>query len=72
MAGSMKRESAFEMAGARLRFGVGVTREVGMDLEELGARLVLVITDPVVSRLSPLRAVLESLEQRGVDFAPRP
>ena len=35
----------------------------------MGARLVLVLTDPVVSRLPPVRTVLESLEQNGVSFA---
>ena len=39
-------ETAFEMAVSSIRFGNGVTREVGMDLAELGARHVLVVTDP--------------------------
>ena len=39
----------------------GVTREVGMDLAEMGARLVLVVTDPVVAKLPPVQTVLESV-----------
>jgi hydroxyacid-oxoacid transhydrogenase len=62
----MSNETAFEMAGASVRFGVGVTREVGMDLKELGARHVLVLTDPQVGALPPVRTVLDSLEQQGV------
>jgi hydroxyacid-oxoacid transhydrogenase len=62
-------ETAFEMAAASIRFGVGVTREVGMDLADLPARFALVVTDPVMSRLPPLHAVLESLEQNGVQYA---
>ena len=65
----MSKDTAFEMAGSSVRFGVGVTREVGMDLREMGARLVLVLTDPVVGGLPPVRTVLESLEQHGVSFA---
>ena len=65
----MHNDTAFEMAASSVRFGAGVTREVGMDLHEMGARLVLVLTDPVVSRLPPVQAVLESLEQNGVPFA---
>jgi hydroxyacid-oxoacid transhydrogenase len=64
----MKNEIAFEMAASSIRFGPGVTREVGMDLADLGARRVLVITDPVLAPLAPVQKVLESLESAGVDF----
>jgi hydroxyacid-oxoacid transhydrogenase len=63
---SEARESAFEAAASNVRFGVGVTREVGMDLVELGVRCALVLTDPVLRRLPPVRTVLESLESNGV------
>jgi hydroxyacid-oxoacid transhydrogenase len=65
----MNNDTAFEMAVSSVRFGVGVTREVGMDLKEMSAGLVLVMTDPVVSRLPPVATVLESLEHSGVSFA---
>ena len=65
----MNKDIAFEMAVSSVRFGVGVTREVGMDLKEMGARLVLVVTDPVVATLPPVRTVLESLEQNGIPYA---
>src|SRR4051812_34775526 len=62
----MQNEIAFEMAVSNIRFGAGVTREVGMDLADLGAHHVLVITDPVLKRLRPVETVLESLHQNGV------
>jgi len=62
-------DTAFEMAASSIRFGEGVTREVGMDLSEIGARRALVLTDPVVARLPPLAAVLESLEAAGIEAA---
>jgi hydroxyacid-oxoacid transhydrogenase len=62
----MPREIAFEMAVSSIRFGPGVTREVGMDLADLGARNVLVLTDPVLRSMSPVAAVLESLEANGI------
>lgn len=62
----MDRETAFEMAASNVRFGVGVTREVGADLTELGARHVLVITDPIVRDLLPVRATLASLGENGI------
>jgi hydroxyacid-oxoacid transhydrogenase len=59
-------ESAFEMAVSNVRFGAGVTRECGMDLADLGVRRALVVTDPTVAKLPPVRTVLESLEAAGV------
>src|SRR5215469_12979988 len=64
----MDHEYAFEIAGAAVRFGAGVTREVGSDLADLGAKKVLVLSDPTVSRLPPVQAVLESLESSGIAF----
>jgi hydroxyacid-oxoacid transhydrogenase len=64
----MSNEIAFEMAASSIRFGPGVTREVGLDLADLGARKVLVITDPVLSDMPPVQTVLESLEGAGVNF----
>lgn len=40
-----------------------------MDLAELEVRLVLVVTDPTLSRLPPVHAVLESLESNHVPYA---
>jgi len=61
-------EIAFEMATSSIRFGVGVTREVGSDLADLGARRVLVLTDPRMARLQPVQTVQESLEGNHVPF----
>jgi hydroxyacid-oxoacid transhydrogenase len=63
---AMNRESAFEMTGSSVRFGAGVTSEVGMDLADLGARRVLVVTDPVIRHLAPVRIVLEALEESRI------
>jgi hydroxyacid-oxoacid transhydrogenase len=65
----MTRDTAFEMAVSSVRFGVGVTDEVGMDLNEMGVRSALVVTDPVVARLPPVRTVTESLTRSGIRFA---
>ena len=62
----MPNEVAFEMAASSVRFGPGVTREVGMDLADIGAHNVLVLTDPVLRNLSPVQTVLESLEQNRI------
>ena len=62
----MNSETAFEMAASSIRFGAGVTREVGMDLADLGVKRVLVLTDPIVGRLPPAKAVTTSLEENHV------
>ena len=63
----MDQEIAFEMAASSVRFGAGVTREVGMDLVDLGVRRALVVTDPNLTSLAPVQKVLDSLEAAGVD-----
>src|SRR5687767_7624410 len=65
----MANDIAFEMAVSSIRFGKGVTREIGMDLAELGARHVLVLTDPVLRTLPPVQTVLQSLEASKIRYA---
>ena len=60
-------ETAFEMAASGVRFGAGVTRELGADLAELGLRRVLVVTDPNVRRLPPVHVAMESLHEQDVN-----
>lgn len=64
----MENEVAFEMAVANVRFGAGVTREVGLDLADLGIRSVLVLTDALLKRLAPVQKVLESLDANGIGY----
>lgn len=65
----MQTDFAFEMGTSNLRFGPGATREVGMDLSELGARRVMLLTDPNLVDLPPVRTAVESLNSEGVDYA---
>lgn len=62
----MSHEIAFEMAVSSIRFGPGVTREVGMDLADLAARNVLVLTDPVLRPMRPVQVVMDSLESNRI------
>jgi hydroxyacid-oxoacid transhydrogenase len=64
----MEKEYAFEMSASNIRFGPGVTREVGMDLAELKVQRVLVVTDSNLAKLAPVATVLESLERQRVQF----
>ena len=62
------RDSGFEMATSRIRFGPGTTREVGWDFADWGVRRVLAVVDPAVSKLAPGDVLRESLQAAGIEF----
>ena len=64
----MASEYAFELASSSIRFGKGVTREIGMDLAEMKAKRVMVLTDPNLAKLSPVATVVQSLREHRVSF----
>lgn len=63
-----QKEYAFEMAASSIRFGPGVTKEVGMDFKNMGAKRVCVVTDATVLHLNAMKQVREGLEREGVEF----
>ena len=65
----MEREYAFEMVTSGIRFGAGVTRELGAELSDLGSRHVLVLTDPNLRNLRPVATALESLNAHKIRFS---
>ncbi len=65
----MTQETAFEMATSSIRFGRGVTQEIGMDLLEMKVKRVMVLTDPVLGKLPPVARVLQSLNDNKVEFS---
>ncbi|KAI6074971.1 Hydroxyacid-oxoacid transhydrogenase, mitochondrial [Aix galericulata] len=56
------------MAVSNIRYGEGVTKEIGMDLKNLGAKKVCLMTDKNLSQLPPVNAVLNSLAKYGINF----
>ena len=60
-------ETAFSMETSSLKFGPGVTREVGYEMGRLGVRRVLVVTDPGLSDSEPVRTATESLRRQGLN-----
>ena len=65
----MDRDTAFEMAQSTIRFGPGVTREVGMDIRDHGLKRVMVLTDPTLSDLPPVHTALAAMDQEGIEYA---
>ena len=64
----MIHDTAFEMATSNIRYGSGVTREIGLDLADIGARRVMVLTDANLVRQPPVDVVLASIEEQGIGY----
>lgn len=63
----MAFETAFTMDTSSIKFGPGITREIGADMAALGARRVMVVTDPNLSSGATVALTLESLAAEGID-----
>jgi hydroxyacid-oxoacid transhydrogenase len=55
------------MDTSSIKFGPGATREVGADMARLGARRVMVVTDPRLASGETVETVLASLRSEGID-----
>jgi hydroxyacid-oxoacid transhydrogenase len=64
----MQCDTAFQFAASNLRFGSGITHEVGADLVDLGARRTLVLIDRNVRATATGETVLSAIKQAGVSF----
>jgi len=60
-------ETGFTMDTSSIKFGPGMTREVGDDMARLGCRRVMVVTDRRLSALAPVRTVMASLAASHVE-----
>ena len=59
-------ESAFEMSASNIRYGPGVTKEVGFDFKNMKSKKVLLLTDPNLMPLPPVQQAMESLDKEYV------
>lgn len=66
-AGTPRLETVLTMSSASIKYGFGATREVGHDMKELGARRVMVMTDPRVAALKAVAVALDALRREGID-----
>ena len=65
----MNSEYAVELATSNIRYGPGVTREIGPELSDQKLGRVMVLTDPHLAKLTPVATVLESLETQKISYA---
>ena len=56
------------MAASNLRYGPGSTHEVGMDLSDMKAKKVLILTDTNIAQTPILSNVKKSLEKENVGY----
>ena len=64
----MNNETAFNMASSNIRYGPGASLEIGMDLADMGAKNVMVVTDPHLAKLDFVSAILGALEEQSVGY----
>ena len=64
----MSFETAFTMDTSSIKFGPGVTREVGFDMKKLGARRVMVVTDPNLTNSEPVLVTIEALQEENIEY----
>src|SRR5262245_14987012 len=63
-----EHDTAFQVSASNLRFGTGTTREVGLDLADMGLRRTLLVIDPKLRDLPTGEVVLASLRSAKIDF----
>jgi len=64
-----RKEYAFEMACSSVRYGPGVTSEVGMDFANMSnVSRVCLVTDQTMVKLPPVQKAVESLELAGIKY----
>ncbi len=64
----MERETAFNMGSSNIRYGPGATREIGMDLADMGVEHVFVVIDPNLAGSQAVGAALEALDDQKVGY----
>lgn len=62
----MSFETAFTMDTSSIKYGPGVTREVGFDMKKLGASRVMVVTDPNLTNNEAVLVTIEALQEENI------
>ena len=63
----MAAETVFTMDTSGIKYGPGVTREVGYEMRRLGAKRVMVVTDQNLGASEPVAVTLASLRLAGIN-----
>src|SRR6516162_7619377 len=60
-------ETAFTMEASGIKFGPGATRELGYDMQQLGVKRAMLVTDPNLANSQPVAVALAVLRAAGID-----
>lgn len=60
-------ETAFTMDTTSMKYGLGVTCEIGYDMKRLESKRVMVVTDSNLAHTKPVAVVLDALHSEGID-----
>ncbi len=63
----MRLESVLTMNTSNIKYGIGATREIGYDMRALGAKRVMVVTDPNLAHLEPVALTMDALRAERID-----
>lgn len=63
----MSYETAFTMDTSSIKYGPGVTKEVGYDIKKLGAKRVMVVTDPNLTNSEAVTVTLKALQEENIE-----
>lgn len=63
----MTHETIFTMEAAALKYGAGVTAEVGYEMRRLSARRVMLVTDGNLAASDPVRLTIKSLQDQAIE-----
>jgi hydroxyacid-oxoacid transhydrogenase len=60
-------ETAFTMDASGIKFGPGATSELGYDMQQLGVKRAMLVTDPNLANSQPVAVALIALRAAGID-----
>src|SRR5215469_3063209 len=60
-------ETAFTMDASAIKFGPGATRELGYDMQQLGVKRAMLVTDPNLNNSQPVAVAIAALRAAGID-----
>ena len=61
-------ETAFAMDAASIKFGFGVTAELGFEMRRLGVKRAMVLTDQSLLETTAVKTSLDSLRDDGIEY----